>query len=293
MKRGIGVFLLSLLLLLNGCGKIGEQKQTAVQLYYVLLAEDQAGPAIEGEETYIPDRTVESLMTALLKGPTDGNTYRQTFPTGTVLQSWRLEEGRLTLDLSENFGRLSGVELIEAEYCVVMTVSQLDGINDVVLTVNGQNLPGASNQALKVSDVILHGETADPITVSVQLYFPLQEGGVGGEVREFEVNAEEDIEVANAILRQLVSGPTASDLLPCLNSGAQMEAQSILQGNCTVELDRTAIEGIIALGEGYELAIYSIVDSLAELPGVDTVSFTFQGEPIEGWALVYTPCYEF
>lgn len=293
MKRGIGVLLLSLLMLLYGCGKAGGQRQAAVQLYYVLLDENQAGAAIEGEERYIPDRTVESLMTALLKGPTDGNTYRQTFPSGTTLQSWSLEEGRLTLDLSESFGRLSGVELIEAEYCIVMTVSQLDGIDDVVITVNGQSLPGASNQALRVSDVILHGETADPITVSKQLYFPLQEGGVGVEVREFEVDTEQEIEVANAILQQLIAGPTASDLLPCLNSGAQMEAESILQGNCTVELDRTAIEGIIALGEGGELAIYSIVDSLAELSGIDTVSFTFQGEPIEGWASVYTPRYEF
>lgn len=293
MKRRVCVFLLSLSVLLCGCGTTGSQQQTAARLYYVLLAEDQPGPAIDGEEVYVSDLTVDALMAALLSGPADGSTYRQTFPNGTALQSWELADGRLALDLSESFGRLSGVDLIEAEYCIVMTVAQLDGIDDVVITVNGQELPGSSNRALKTSDLILRGETADPVAVSAQLYFPLQDGGLGIEERTFEADTERETDQANAILQQLVAGPTASDLQPCLNSAAQLEVESIQQGNCTVELDRAAIEGIIAQGDDMERAIYSIVDSLAELSGVDTVSFTFQGEPIDEWEDSYTPRYEF
>ena len=292
MKQKVGAFLLSLLMLLCGCGKSGGE-QTAVQLYYIVLDEEQAGAAVAAEDAYIAQMTVEDLLAALLAGPVDGSTYRQTFPSGTTLQSWRLEEGRLTLDLSENFGRLSGVDLIRAEYCIVLTMSQLDGIDDVVITVNGQKLPGATEQAMKVTDVVLQGETADPVTISAELYFPLRDGGLGVEVRDFEAAAEEDVNQANSILSQLTDGPRASDMLPCLNSDAQAEVTSIEQGNCLVELDRTAIEWMVAQGEGFELAVYSVVDSLAELPGISTVSFSFQGEPIEGWEPTYMPRYDF
>lgn len=91
-------------------------------------------PLPEGE------KVVEGLMDLLLSGPEEPD-LRSPFPVGTYLRGWSLEDGRLTLDLSETYGGLAGVDLTLADGCIVLTLSQLEEVEEVYIMVEGRHRP--------------------------------------------------------------------------------------------------------------------------------------------------------
>jgi len=293
MKQLLSLLLSGLVLFLAGCGA-ARTEGTAVEFYYAITNDVESGPAIQSETEWLDHVTVNDVMRRLLKGPENTAAFSRTFPEGTTLQSWTMQEGNLRLDLSEAFGRLSGIAMTKAEYCIVLTLSQLDEVDTITITAGGQPLPGSASNALSAEDVILKGETEDPFTVSSQLYFPLKDqSGLGVEYREFEAAGLDVTAQANAVLQQLCRGPNAEDLISIFNVAGKIEAVQVRNEICVVELDQATMEGICRSDETFSLNLYAIVDSLAELDGITGVIFRLDGQPIKGWLAEYTPVYEF
>ncbi|UQT50470.1 GerMN domain-containing protein [Flavonifractor plautii] len=74
---------------------------------------------------------------------------RHPLPRGVRLLSWELEEGRLHLDLSEQYGGLSGVDLTVADACLTLTLCQVEGVESVYVTVEGgRSLTAASSSSV-------------------------------------------------------------------------------------------------------------------------------------------------
>ncbi len=294
--------LLALLLLLGslaaGCGSTQPETGTTVQIYYAASSDIQSGAAILSEHCQMTEVSIPALLERLFQQPMDAD-LAQAVPKGTTVRSWDLSNGLLQLDLSEEFGQLSGVALIRAEYCIVLTVTQLDAVKRVAITVNGKRLPENGTRTLGADDVVFKGETADPVTVGTKLYYPKLDGsGLESQFRQMELASLAPEDQANAILRELALVPEEhADTLECFLSGAgTIDTVSVDIGVCTLDLDRSALEEICtpdASEQQIRLRIYAIVDSLCELDGIDEVSFLLDGEPIEGWQSVYSVQYEF
>ena len=150
MKRRLLTLALALTLLCSACavrqgsGQAGPPPEGQVSVYF-LTDPDQPGgdgsvPAREFR--VLPEDTggVEGLIRLLLNGP-ESLTLRSPFPQGTALRAWRLEEGLVTIDLSEAYGGLSGVGLTLADACIVLTLCQLEEVDRVYLTVEGRPRP--------------------------------------------------------------------------------------------------------------------------------------------------------
>ena len=294
MKRGLILALAFCLLLCGGCGKGSGSTGVSIQFYYCLSSDRHTGPALQAESGSLNNPTVSTVMNRLLQGPSSVELV-SLIPEGTTLQSWTLQtDGTLSLDLSEAFGRLTGISLTRAEYCIVLTLSQLEGVERVSITVDGQTLPGNGAAAMSVEDVILKGETEDPVTISSQLYFPLSDGsGLGVEYREIEVLSLELADQANAILQELALGPAGEEMTGFLSGMGVLEAVQVVDGTCVVEIDSATLECICRPEEQFTLRLYAIVDSLTELGAIDSVSFQLEGMPIEGWEEAYSARYEF
>lgn len=124
MKRWTMCLLLGLLLLLGSCSTAAEKG--GYQLYFASGLED--GSAILSEPYQgEADPGPRELMEALLSVPTEEE-LNSPFPSGVSLRSWGLEEGVLVLNLSEQYGGLTDISLTVADYCIVLTMSQLDGV---------------------------------------------------------------------------------------------------------------------------------------------------------------------
>lgn len=293
MKRGVLLALAALFLLAAGCSTTRHSQGTAIEFYYSVSSDKHFGPAVESETDYLENPTVSSVMNRLLEEPYSPD-LTAIIPEGTYLQSWTLQKGELKLDLSEAFGRLTGISLTRGEYCIVLTMTQLEGVESVSITVDGQNIPGGVAGAMSAEDVILKGETEDPVTISTQLYFPLSDdSGLGVEYRVVEVASLDPVDQANTILHELALGPTEEEMDGFLTNIGELEAASVTDGTCVVEIDSTTMECICQPEELFSLHLYAIVDSLTELGTIEQVSFQMDGAAIEGWEEVYSAQYEF
>ena len=78
------------------------------------------------------------------------------------LLNWDLEEGCLHVDLSEQYGSLTGIDLTVADACLTLTLCQVEGVESVYVTVEGDEIPYRPIQQLTPSDLLLSNGQEDP-----------------------------------------------------------------------------------------------------------------------------------
>ena len=165
--RGLPL-LLALLLLLSACGgKEPPREEGGFRLWFA-ADEGQAdyghGPALDSEAyTGEDDPGPEELLSALLAGPTREG-LRSPFPRGVTLRQWSWDEERpgvLLVGLSEQYGALADVSLTLADYCIVLTLSQVEGVDEVEITAGGRRVSYRSHQLLSAREAVLWDELAD------------------------------------------------------------------------------------------------------------------------------------
>ncbi len=143
-----------LLLLATGCGQ--QQSEEKIQLYFAASDETYYGEAIVGED-FMGDTAdgvdIIALMTTLLDGPT-GILLKNPFPAGTEIlwAGWRTD-GVLVVNLSEEYSGLMGIDLTLADYCIVKTLCQIEGVTEVEILAANQTIPLRNHQILSVSDL--------------------------------------------------------------------------------------------------------------------------------------------
>ncbi len=291
MKRVLALLLAGLLFLCNGCS-MNQSAKIKLDFYYRVSDDTPSGSALTSEEKYLDSDSIPAVMEALLEGPFRSG-MKRTFPENAHLRSYAINEGILTLDLSEAFGTLSGYDLMLAQYCIVLTMSQFDNVDGISITVDGKKVPGGASGILTPTNVLLTGETQDPYTISSQLYFPTKDGiGMGVEYRVITVNSMDEVGKSQGILNELFAGPKEAELAPCL-SGGTLQVSSIQGDVCTLNIDEEALSNLISNEENFDLKLYSIVNSLTELDSIEKVVFLLHGELIEGWETQYSANYDF
>jgi len=121
---------------------------------YFLNSETNVGSAIAGEPYVGQTPTAQRLINALLAGPTREG-LSSPFPNQTALNGWSLTDGLLTVDLSEHYGDLAGIDLTLADYCLTLTLCQLDRVEQVRITVAGRGLAYRDHDILDPSEAVL------------------------------------------------------------------------------------------------------------------------------------------
>lgn len=114
------------------------------------------GPALSGQPLAVKEASpsVEELVSALLEGPTDPNLYSP-IPYGVKLRSWSLKDGLLYLNLSEQYGGLSGIQLTLADYSFAFTLCQLEDVEGVTVAVSNDPMSFRHHQVLTPEDILL------------------------------------------------------------------------------------------------------------------------------------------
>lgn len=153
MRRACAL-LLVLLLALTACKT--SFKNGGYQLYFRVDPESTTHGAAISSQAY-PGKEepgVEELFSALMNGPTQKGLVSP-FPQGVTLVSWELSDGLLTLNLSEQYGGLADVSLTLADYCLVLTMSQLAGVESVQIQSDGHTYHSRSHQSMTAQEAIL------------------------------------------------------------------------------------------------------------------------------------------
>ena len=142
-ERCAGALLLALCLFaLAGCG--GNAKGTEYAVYYCNQAAGE-------EAALVAEKRVEGLLNLLLSPPQSEN-LTMAIPSGVTLRKWTLYNGLLTVDFSSGYGVLSGIDLTLADYSVVLTLTQLEGVEAVMITAEGEMLSFRDHQRLTAEE---------------------------------------------------------------------------------------------------------------------------------------------
>ena len=290
--RRLLLLLAALALLLSACGAPGEETGAdGYELYYTVGPDEEGGDAIRARRIQLApdvspdtDALAEELLTQLLDSPASGG-LRSPFPVGTKLQKISVAGGRATVDLSEQYAQLSGIDLSVADCCVTLTLTQLTGINAVRVTVNGRELPYRKTQLLTAADALLSGRGDALRPINVSLYFlDTQTGFLRAQAQTLALY--EGQSRASAVLDALLRGPEGDDgLRALLPEHFSVLSSRIDDGICYVNLSAAAPlpedEALRAL------AVESLARSILSLNGVDEVQFLIDGEAVPQWTAVF------
>lgn len=282
MKR-LMILMLVLALLCAGCGERGhgEVETEEYPVCFVTREETAEGgdggiaskSVVDWEYHALPpgQRALDGLIRTLLAGP-EGEGLASPFPRGTSLRGWRQENGVVTLDLSEAYGGLSGVELTLADACIVLTLCRLEDVEAVYLTVDGRPRP-FRDQVLTPADFLLEEGEPGEREVEAAMWFPAGEE-LGREERTLRLAAGDRIEVA--LLQELFSGPESGELDRACPEGTVLRSLSLDGDRAAVNLSARFLEG-----EEVPLRLWAVVQTLeGVIPGV-RVQFQVEGLALE------------
>ena len=144
--------LLALLLTLGLTGCLQQEQGTAYAVYY-LNREEGAENALASEKRTLPQDTqpVEGLLQLLLTEP-QSEVLEKAIPDGVRVRKWSIHNGLLTVDFSSAYASLSGIDLTLADYSVVLTLTQLEEVDTVMITADGEMLAYRDHQRLTAED---------------------------------------------------------------------------------------------------------------------------------------------
>ena len=287
-SRGFKVLCCGLVLALcGGCAiraamRESEPPEGSYRIYYTVAEANSSGPAVD-YQYYVPPEEgdlVRSLISKALDQP-EGEALISPYPAGVSLRSAVVENGVLSLDLSEQYGALSGVRLTVANYCLVLTLSQVEGVEALRITVEGEELPYFSGKELRAEDAFLTSDEEKPVYVDAALWFgSLGYPGLWVEVRQVLKTEEETS--SQALLKALIDGPEGEGLYTLLPEETQVRSAVVEDGVCTVDFTAAFLTGSGEDESRDRMLLYAVVNTLTgSLGSVEQVRILVEGAPLD------------
>ena len=287
LRRSGGLLLaLAGLLLLSACALMEDGEETppqgAYKVYYAVTGEQSRVRAVDWEYRVPSGEDVAAELAELVLTQPEDPGLTSPAPAGTRLLSCQREEGQLRLDFSEQYGGLSGVELTVANSCLTLTLCQLEGVEEVSITVEGEPLPYQTMRTMGADDVLLPGTGKGDLTRSVGLCFPRADGsGLGVEYRDVVQNEGDTL--AGAVFAALLAGPENQELTSLMPEDTRLRSILVEGGVCTVSLSPEFLTGLPEEEQAARLLLYSIVNTLCmqEDLSVTSVQILADGHTLE------------
>lgn len=282
MRRWAALALGALLLLTAACARREQEWGEEDYFLYGLAGEKEApgGDAIQAvpvdldlaEDASVTE-VAQALMETLCRGAGE---VSSPLPENVTLNSLRVQGRRAYVDFSVRYAALTGIDLSLADYCVTLTLTQLEEITAVSITAGGRELPYRSAQILTEQDVLLSNMTDVIETVKVALYFLDEEGVLVPESRTLELY--EGQSVAESLMTALLEGPSDDHLTALLPEDFAINGVWVEGRTCYLSLSTRTMENLPDSWEEQELMLASLAKSIYSMEGVDELRFLVDGQ---------------
>ena len=265
------------LLIYIGCSS-QEDRGTQIHVFY-----------LNSEETGLVSRThslnAESLygraaetMDYLSQGPVEEGLKAPLM--GMDCEEFTIEKDVIILELPAAYRDLDTITEKLTRAAIVNTLCELEEINRVTIRVKGALLMDEQGNKSEnmTSDQFIYSTGNEMLSyenAEVHLYFATEDGKKLVETyRTVVYNA--NIPMERMVVEQVIAGPKGDFNYPTVNENTKIVNIVTRDNICTVTLDKTFLTNPHEVDP--EVAIYSIVNSLTEIPSIRQVQILIEGE---------------
>lgn len=278
MKRFLVILLLlSLVMMLGACrnrDKANPENSTEVGVYYV---NTKTSALVCEKYQMISTKQKEQIdeLLYMLKLAPENLLYKSAMMDVAVVREYYFnDDGSLTIDFEPSYTELTGIPEVLCRAAIVKTLSQLKGVEYIQFYVNGQPLLDSEGNLVGImtkEDFIDNTGTE----IKVKLYFADEKGETLVEyLKEITYNGTGSLE--EMVIKELMEGPEQIGMLRTIPEGTVLNKVEMKEGICYVDFNKKFMDKISGLSD--EVAIYSIVNTLVELPYIKKVQFQINGD---------------
>ena len=279
--KWIAVFFI-VLLFAGGCKKSPEPTlwEGDILIYYPNVTETELS-----QEWYVTENEEgNKLATELLqklRTPSEKD-HISAIPETVKLPDVFIEaSGLATLLFDESYGTVSGVREVLMRAAIVKTLCQTEKIDSVEIYVAGQPLMNAQKMPVGIMKDTDFIDSTGPEAnyyqyLYAKVYYANQEGTglVASNLKIPYTGSEAEEKI---VLQQLINGPIVDEMQAVLSDKVKIRLVSTKDAICTVDFSKEFLDKLPGVSE--EVVIYSVVNTLAELPGIYQVQFLVEGKP--------------
>ena len=278
MTKRLLLACLAAILFLTACGN-STKPQKKVVIYFA----NASGTDLAAVDLDVNKKSAEELpryvIEKLLEGPTDSKMSRA-IPSETKLLSVTTENALVKVDFSKEFYHEEGIYDILAIASVVKSLCSINGVEQVLITVVGEPFVTTGGKVLGIlteGDIVFDADALAQDEEDVTLYFSdLNAEYLVPEIRRVKVRRGEALE--KLVVQELIAGPKTNQAGRTVPQETKIRSIEIKDNVCFVNLSSEFVSKNMVGSTAERLIIYSIVNSLTELSGIDKVQFLIEGE---------------
>ncbi len=211
---------------------------------------------------------------------------RSPLPASAELAGVTVQGRQLQVDFTGGLDQLGGVDLMLADYCLTLSLTELEGINSVSVTVGGRPVSQQPVRVLYGWDVLLSDGSSVLQTVEVTLYFLDGAGNLAGERRVLELYEGQTL--AETLAEALLAGPADRELTALIPKGFQFSSLRIENGVCYLGIPGSSLALLPEEEARQRQILWSIADSFYSIPWVSSLRLMSEGEELTRFGSVPT-----
>lgn len=272
---------------MTGCGEKTDKQLMSYQVFYI----NSDGSGLTGKTYQLKDakQDLVSVIKELiirLQTPQE-ESLKSPIDEGIQVVDYQIKENQLSVYFSAGYNNKSGLDEILSRAAIVKTLCQIQEIEYVEFYVEDQplmlsgNAVGLMSQESFVDELNPQDQKQSKETV---LYFANKQGNRLKKITtDITYNAVEPI--ARLLVEQLIAGVSSiqnideTNLQSAVPSKTTLNNLTIRDNICYLDLSRDFEQQDPNVSS--EVIVYSIVDTLCELPEVTKVQFSVDGEQKE------------
>lgn len=279
--------ILSVSMLLFSCKlpgtRVPRSGYVSLRVYYACTEESwNRGKLIDKKDILVPENVdlLAEALSRLLENPDEDNLV-SAFPPNVKIIDFALSDGNVRVSMTNNYKNMPSFDKLIAQSCLTLTLCALKEVDTVSVYAEGVLL----DKNLSADDIILPDSEKSEYEQQITVCFADETNSFLEQERRY-LTIGKDKQLSEYVVEELIRGPQNENLHSAIPEGTKVLSVTMKKNLCIVDLSKEFYLNRPQTAAGERVTIYSIVNSLTSLSGIEAVQITVEGEKLENYFLI-------